>query len=116
MESAMSKHTPGPWTYFVGNANGRGLVRVETARDAPHAGLFVCSMHRGAEAEANARLIAAAPDMLDTERRLAAEVGGLRAFEHEVRAGSPKRTPPSPRPPSDPFTAGERHERLRLPL
>ncbi len=82
----MSKHTPGPWTYFVGNANGRGLVRVETARDAPHAGLFVCSMHRGAEAEANARLIAAAPDMLDTERRLAAEVGGLRAFEHEIRA------------------------------
>ncbi|MFN6952496.1 MAG: hypothetical protein ACK4NE_07870 [Albidovulum sp.] len=37
-------------------------------------------------AAANARLIAAAPDMLETEQKLAAEVGGLRAFEQEIRA------------------------------
>lgn len=57
-------HTPGPWDYFVGNANGRGLIRVETAHDAPVAGVHIASAVRGAESEANARLIAAAPDML----------------------------------------------------
>ncbi|TPK42266.1 MULTISPECIES: hypothetical protein [unclassified Mesorhizobium] len=59
-----AKHTPGPWDYFVGNANGRGLVRIETANDAPVAGIHIASMVRGTESEANACLIAAAPDML----------------------------------------------------
>lgn len=38
------------------------------------------------EAKANAHLIAAAPEMFDSERKLANEVGGLRAFEDEIRA------------------------------
>ena len=59
------KHTPGPWTYFVGNANGRGLIRVEVCGTASeNCGHHIASFTRGHENEANARLIAAAPDLL----------------------------------------------------
>lgn len=60
-----AKHTPGPWDYFVGNANGRGLIRVETAASAATAGVHVASLARGGNSEANARLIAAAPELLE---------------------------------------------------
>ncbi len=56
----MTVHTGGPWTYFVGNANGRGLIRIEQ----DGTGVHVASMQRGAISQANARLIAAAPDLL----------------------------------------------------
>lgn len=73
----MSGHTPGPWTYFVGNANGRGLIRIETAHDAkPVAGVHIASMARGGVSEANARLIAAAPELLSIAERWAALDGG----------------------------------------
>lgn len=52
--------TPGPWDYFVGNANGRGLIRIEQQGT----GVHIASMPRGVVSEANARLIAAAPDLL----------------------------------------------------
>ncbi|HXE09583.1 MAG TPA: hypothetical protein VN612_16895 [Acidobacteriaceae bacterium] len=65
----MNGHTPGPWTYFVGNANGRGLIRIETAHDAkPVAGVHIASMARGGVSKANARLIAAAPLLLQELR------------------------------------------------
>lgn len=56
----MSKHTPGPWTFFInklgGHVNGGGkrIARVHITKDR----MFV------SEPEANARLIAAAPDLL----------------------------------------------------
>ena len=51
------KHTLGPLTYFVGNADGRGLVRVEAAHDSPEAGQHVASLPRGPLAKANAAFI-----------------------------------------------------------
>lgn len=57
--TAVAKHTPGPWTIYPG-ARGFGMIR-----DQNH--LKVCSFGYaelcGDEADANARLIAAAPDM-----------------------------------------------------
>lgn len=58
------QHTPGPWDWFVGNSNGRGLIRIERGSEAPDAGGHIASLTRGAENEANARLIAAAPELL----------------------------------------------------
>lgn len=66
----MSAHTPGPWDYFVGNSDGRGLIRVETSASAPAAGVHVASLTRGATSEANARLIAAAPALLTALRHV----------------------------------------------
>ena len=60
MTRAMAKkavHTPGPWDYFVGNANGRGLIRIEAGNDSGKAGHHIASMPRGAESESNADLI-----------------------------------------------------------
>lgn len=59
-----AKHTPGPWSHSVGN-----LVRVFGPNQTT-----ICGVHRlgknlgrerGGEIEANARLIAAAPELLE---------------------------------------------------
>jgi hypothetical protein len=65
-----TKHTPGPWDYFVGNANGRGLIRVETACQAPVAGVHITSLARGVQSEADARLIAASPELFDVAKHV----------------------------------------------
>lgn len=49
--------TKGPWDYFVGNANGRGLIRIEAHCDSVEAGKHIASMPRGADSEANASFI-----------------------------------------------------------
>lgn len=55
-----TKHTPGPW----GIIEGKTLLHVETRHDNPTgAGVAICSVPKSAEA--NARLIAAAPEMLN---------------------------------------------------
>jgi hypothetical protein len=57
---ADAKHTPGPWDYV----SGRTLHHVETQIDNPvGAGIPVCSIPKSREADA--RLIAAAPDLLE---------------------------------------------------
>jgi hypothetical protein len=61
----VSHATPGPWTCFIGNANGRGLTRIEAAADSPAAGRHIASLTRGRQQEADARLLAAAPELLD---------------------------------------------------
>ena len=67
----MSKHTPGPWT-----ASEVGLIH--TVSGTPVAHMSSPSLLAGSlfEAEANARLIAASPDLLKTaklaDQRLAA--------------------------------------------
>lgn len=45
--------TPIPWTYFVGNTNGRGLIRIEVDGTGEH----IASMPRGAISEARAAFI-----------------------------------------------------------
>ena len=60
----MSKHTPGPWTFD----NEIGLIRTDTP---PYGEWDVAKVNIvRAEAKANARLIAAAPDLLETVKRL----------------------------------------------
>lgn len=49
-KTRVESKTP-PWTYFVGNANGRGLVRIETAAEADEAGVHIASMPRGKQNE-----------------------------------------------------------------
>ena len=71
----MSKHTPGPWKIVGGGRDGmmeRALhIEGETRKDDT-----ICSLGSGlvhyANAKANARLIAAAPDLLKTVLRLIA--------------------------------------------
>lgn len=79
----MSKTTPGPW---LAERSAGTLIMQVVAPSAPRSKRVVARLGGADVRDGNARLIAAAPDMLDTERRLAAEVGGLRAFEHEIRA------------------------------
>ena len=54
----MAKHTPGPWDYDMGDFS---IYQVETSDVV--AELF--SDHSRAEQEANARLVAAAPELLE---------------------------------------------------
>jgi hypothetical protein len=65
----MSKHTPGPWTYaakvkeFLLDFPSNGPVSARV--NGPHKGQVAASTGRGQEeCEANARLIAAAPELL----------------------------------------------------
>lgn len=51
------KPTPTPWDMFVGNANGKGLIRIEAGCDSEEPGRHIASMPRGAISEANAWLI-----------------------------------------------------------
>ena len=68
--SEMSKHTPGPW--FLGEkVQGKHTVtdlrRIRSEREGMEHGA-VCEVYGiadGSEAHANARLIAAAPDLLE---------------------------------------------------
>ena len=58
------QHTPGPWTFD----NGIGFIRTDTS---PYGEWAVAKVNIvRAEAKANARLIAAAPDLLETVKRL----------------------------------------------
>lgn len=75
MPKQKAKHTPGPWTYFVGNANGRGLIRIEQYGTGEH----ITSLARGAIGEANAGRIVAcvnACEGMNTETLEVAANGG----------------------------------------
>lgn len=64
----MSKHTPGPWKVFE---NPEGLPVVESTGPHADAVAHIRWARReadGAEVDANARLIAAAPDLLEALR------------------------------------------------
>lgn len=65
---AAAKHTPGPWfTFANGNCVGGPVGLLGNPSGADTAGIAHCGMglRTGTEARANARLIAAAPDLLD---------------------------------------------------
>ncbi len=68
----MSAHTPGPWSAFTAQVSqfsktSRGTVAVEQTR----AVVAELPARATAETEANARLIAAAPDLLAACQRIA---------------------------------------------
>jgi hypothetical protein len=76
---ALRGHTPGPYAVFVGNANGRGLIRIETDASAPIAGVHIASMPRGEQSGKDATLLAASSALL-------AEVIALRKENKAQRA------------------------------
>lgn len=63
----MGKHTPGPWFYQERSDAYTHIVRGDGNR-------FITQLAQdtSGEAEANARLIAAAPELLDVVKRIAA--------------------------------------------
>ena len=81
----MSKHTPGPWDVDEGDF---GIYQLETSDQIAE----VFSHHPPAELEANARLIAAAPELLGALHSVMAEWRdgyGLNCLE-QVRAAIAK--------------------------
>ena len=80
--AGQAEHTP--WDYFVGNANGRGLIRIEVENTGEH----IASMPRGAKSEARAAHIV---HCVNTHAALAARCRELEAavqdmFKHEFLA------------------------------
>lgn len=89
----MAAHTPGSWIAELSansfGSNGRFTICKDTASDAR---TLICEMphafarrSQAAESEANARLIAAAPDMLEAPKLAAKELNAIRA-----RDGAPQ--------------------------
>jgi hypothetical protein len=79
----MSGHTPGPWVVAKNNPDGVLDRSVMAGR------YFVATVHDTASHngcwDADAHLIAAAPELLDTLRKLANEVEAIGAFAVDVR-------------------------------
>jgi hypothetical protein len=65
--STYTKHAPGPWRV---KANGPSYNITSEARDDPHMILVGMVYNEPEEHSANARLIAAAPDLLDALKRV----------------------------------------------
>lgn len=72
------KHTPGPWMAWQPRADESVPVRTDGL------GITIAYVHQGAitNAKANARLIAAAPEMLDALKRVA-DSGEFTSFSDE---------------------------------
>jgi len=76
---AEQKHTSGPWHVTEAKIpSGEIMVLGGEGFD------FGCIA--SVTEMQDAHLIAAAPDLIETERKLANEVGGLTAFENDIRA------------------------------
>lgn len=91
----MSAHTPGPWAADFGEAYAvtapdKGRVAICTNLKGAHG---MGGRRTGDEVEANARLIAAAPDLLEALEVLVAELGDCRLTE-PARAAIAKATKP----------------------
>lgn len=85
-----TKHTPGPW--IVTEYDGRGPMEIQSS-EYPGAGLvLVYAAHPETELQANAALIASAPDLLsrnqeleEENKRLKAEISDARRDREGVR-------------------------------
>ena len=67
MSKQETSHTPGPWEVFESHT---GPYVIDSAEQAA-----VCKLEWCLEAEANARLIASAPELLSVLKRLCAKFG-----------------------------------------
>jgi DUF1680 family protein len=90
----MNKHTPGPWAY-AGYARSMAFRVTKTPEDATG---DVCNVLAGLaaktneEVEANARLIAAAPDLLEALMHCATDEGPEQEWLDRARAAIAKAT------------------------
>ena len=89
-----TKHTPGPWTPFILDkplseiptyvekciAAGTGEEFFFVAAEMPDGAVDVCHVGNGPRREANARLIAAAPELLAALKDVVGWVPGSSAF------------------------------------
>lgn len=82
----MGKHTPGPWKYWSDNGYGDTRFYIAQEDGAPYTSGYsdvatliaeTVSGEKKAVQEANARLIAAAPDLLEALKGLLDDVQGL---------------------------------------
>ncbi len=81
MKTKTPKHTPGPWHYFPDDHDGFEGPSVQSGF-----GLVVYTLEPGEENEANARLIAAAPDLLAALRYMVEAQNTF--FDHADRRAS----------------------------
>lgn len=86
----MSKHTPGPWRVGSNSVGGPTITTADkrsTIADIRTCGGVHCGGPQHPETTANARLIAAAPDLLEALREMVA--GDTEAIEDAERIGIP---------------------------
>ena len=82
MVRTMSRHTPGPWMAQIAREEtGFRMVRTYVLDGASGDPIAHVQANGMAEEEANARLIAAAPDLLDALRKAQSLLVELRAHE-----------------------------------
>jgi hypothetical protein len=74
----MSAHTPGPWTCFYKHKYDEWHVSVPVSEGTMKLALFDDGV-RSENPEADARLIAAAPDLLAALRDAVAALGGIKS-------------------------------------
>jgi hypothetical protein len=93
-----SKYTPGPWRYVPGKFNRDECANeygsIQGIDESGHRGYWVATIEDAEEAEANARLIAAAPELLaaceDAERAIAGTMAD--SLSQRLRAAIAKAT------------------------
>ena len=80
MKTDTHTHTPGPWTYYMTISDNGPVPQVQTVPVGPVGGAYatmICTLSRTGRksgvGEANARLIAAAPDLLAVLKSLVRE-------------------------------------------
>lgn len=91
-----TKHTPGPWKFYFDSVSPKGTTvwsEAElNAKNISHIATVDCT--DSAAREANARLIAASPDLLNALRYIRDECTGLPAHaralaDHAIRKAQP---------------------------
>lgn len=79
------EHTPGPWAAEPADMFGDHNIVRGDSDEALAVAAVVSNMRPADQVEANARLIAAAPDLLEALRSLVGNAGALAAFAYEIR-------------------------------
>jgi hypothetical protein len=77
----MSKHTPGPWLIDLVNYHAGHIASVTTANGPDRFEVWSTNWPQQDQCEANAKLIAAAPELLKALIELRDEVAGSKLFE-----------------------------------
>jgi hypothetical protein len=82
----MSAHTPGPWSLTLGTLfNGKTYARAVVDRDGRSVRVSAMTLSGGDECDANARLIAAAPELLEALRAFCSQDASHGMTEGERR-------------------------------